>query len=168
MRIPPLYREKSWQRFFAGVFIGLLFGWVFFIYHFGMVHEKLILELNERKSIIEKHEKTIEILQQDQEEQSQETADKLKVQDIEVTLINVDESNLSEMAIHDLRDKVESELDNIRGMQIDTVANSIDLLYKAIENKVFTVGDSRSYQLVIQTLILHRNTEIHVKIEPGP
>ncbi|MBU9712932.1 sporulation membrane protein YtrI [Evansella tamaricis] len=167
MRIPPLYNDKSWQRFFAGIILGMLIGWLFFLYHFGMVHEKLILELNDKKSMIEKHERTIDILRQDQDEQSQENQDKLKVQEIKVEFLNEEEVNLSEMTIHDLRGAIETELEQIRNRQIEAVAASRDLLEKAVENKIYRVGGDKQYQLKIEKFILHTTLELFVRIEPA-
>ncbi|WP_280769906.1 sporulation membrane protein YtrI [Salipaludibacillus daqingensis] len=163
MRIPPLYREKSWQRFFAGFFIGLLFGWLFFLYHFGTVHEKLVIEISDQQTEIEKHEKTIEILREDQDDQNEENQKMLTVQDIRIHFINEDDVKLSELTFHELRSAVESELEEVRNKDIETVAKSSDFIFKTVENKIFIINDKR-YQLEVKQLSLFTTLEMHVII----
>lgn len=167
MRIPPLYHDKSWQRLFAGFFIGLLFGWMFFLYHFGTVHEKLVLEIGDQQTEIEKHKKTIEILREDQDEQNEENQKMLTVQDIRIRFINEEDVKLSELALHDLRAAVESELEEVRNKNIETVANSRDFIYKTVENKVFYTNNDNRYQLKVEQLFLYTTLEMRVMIVPA-
>ncbi|MFA9558730.1 sporulation membrane protein YtrI [Evansella sp. AB-rgal1] len=164
MRIPPHYRDKSWQRLFAGFILGMIFGWMFFLYHYGLVHDKLIMQMNELNTTITKQENKIESLQQARDEQSEELQKNLTVQDIEIGFTNEDEINLSELALHNLRNALENELDIIRNRNIQTVAESIDLLYSAVENKVYGLNDKR-YRFKIEMLYLYTTTEVKVKIE---
>ncbi|WP_416151485.1 sporulation membrane protein YtrI [Salipaludibacillus sp. HK11] len=166
MRIPTLYRDKSWQRFFAGFFIGLLFGWMFFLYHFGTVHEKLVLKIGDQQTEIEKHENTIEILREDQDEQNEENQKMLTVQDIRIDFINEGDIKLSELTLHDLRAAVESELEEVRNKDIETVANSSNFIYKTVENKVFIINDKR-YQLKVEQLFLFTTLKMDVMIVPA-
>ncbi|SER89413.1 sporulation membrane protein YtrI [Salipaludibacillus aurantiacus] len=166
MRIPPYYRDKSWQRFFAGFFIGLLFGWTFFLYHFGGVHEKLVLEIGDQQTQIEKHEKTIAILREDKDERNKENQRLLTVQDIKIEFINEEEVKLSELTLHELRSAVESELEDVRNKDIETVANSHYFLLKTVQNKIFIINEKR-YQLKVEQLFLLPSLEMRVKIVPA-
>jgi hypothetical protein len=163
MRIPPLYRDKSWQRFFAGFFLGIIIGWVFFLFQFGTVHENLLLEIGNQQAIIDKHEKTIEILREDQDKQNRENQQLLTVQDIRIEFINETEVKLSELTLHELRDSVESELENVRNKNIESVANSREFLLKTVENKIFIINDKR-FQLKVEQLFLFTTLEMHVMI----
>ena len=163
MRIPPLYNDKSWQRFFAGVIIGMIFGWLFFLYHFGLVHEKLILEINKQKTTIEQQENTIEVLRKDQDEINKESQKSLTVQDIHIRFVNEKDVKLSEMTLNELKGAVESELDIVRNRDIESVANSKDFLLKTVENKIFGVGDKR-YQLKVEQVFLFTTLEMNLRI----
>ncbi len=44
MHIPPYYKRPSFQRFFAGICIGTIIGYLIFIYMFGELQEKWIEE----------------------------------------------------------------------------------------------------------------------------
>ncbi|MGJ9382395.1 sporulation membrane protein YtrI [Salipaludibacillus sp. CF4.18] len=163
MRIPPFHREISWQRFFAGFFLGLIFGWLFFLFHFGTVHEKLILQIGNQSTEIEKNEKTIEILREDQDEQNRDNEQLLTVQDIHINFINQEQVKLSELTLHELRGSLESELEEVRSRNIETVFASHDFIIKSVENKTFIVNDKR-YKLKVRQLLLYTTVEIHVEI----
>lgn len=166
MRIPPFYREKSWQRFFAGILLGMLIGWLFFLYQFGLVHEKLVLKINDQQKEIESQANTIEILRKDQDEQNEENQRKLTVQDIKLHFVNENDIKLSELTLHELRSAVESELDLIRNKNIETVYNSLDFLERTVENKIFTIkGNDKRYQLKIERLILYTTVDFYLRIE---
>ncbi|MBB5172732.1 sporulation membrane protein YtrI [Texcoconibacillus texcoconensis] len=164
MRIPPFYNDSTWQRFFAGIVVGMIIGWLFFLYNFGNVHEKLVLEINKQKSTIENQEETIDILQRDQEEINEEAKKNLTVQDIKITVVNEEDIKLSELTLHELKANVEHELEIVRNKNIETVANTKELLLKAVENKTFVVNENR-YKLNIEQLFLFTTLEIFVRIE---
>ncbi|UCZ52266.1 hypothetical protein LGQ02_15650 [Bacillus shivajii] len=168
MRIPPFYHEPSWQRFFAGIILGMLVGWLFFLYQFGNVHEKLVLKINDQQKEIDSQAKTIDILRKDQDERNEENQKKLTVQDIKLHFVNEDDIKLSELTLHELRSAVESELDIVRNKNIETVHNSREFLEKTVENKIYTIkGTDKRYQLKIEYLVLYTTVDIYLRIEPG-
>ena len=142
----------------------MIFGWLFFLYQFGLVHEKLILEINKQKTTIEQQENTIEVLRKDQDEINKESQKSLTVQDIHIRFVNEKDVKLSEMTLHELKGAVESELDIVRNKDIETVANSKDFLLKTVENKIFGVGDKR-YQLKVEQVFLFTTLEMNLRIE---
>ncbi|UTR11374.1 hypothetical protein MM300_03320 [Evansella sp. LMS18] len=166
MRVPPLYNDKSWQRFFAGLAIGIIFGWLFFLYHFGLVHEKLVLEINRQKTTIEHQEQTIEVLRKDQDEINEQNQKQLTVQDIHISFVNEKDVKLSELTYHELKGAVEGELEVVRNKDIDTIAGSKDFLLKTVENKIFIIGEKR-YQLKVEQLILYTALEMYLRITPA-
>ncbi|TMW71711.1 sporulation membrane protein YtrI [Alteribacter natronophilus] len=164
MRIPPLYRDKSWQRFTAGVILGMLIGWLFFLYNFGYVYDKMIIEIGKQRTTIENLENTVEILQKDQDEMNRENQEKLTVQEIRVNFINEREVNLSELTIFELRSAVESELELIKNKGIESVFSSRELLKKAVENKTFRINNDKKYQLKIEHFMIYTTTEVDISI----
>lgn len=164
MRIPPRYHDKSWQRFFAGFFLGLIIGWVFFLYHFGNVHEKLVMEIHKQKITIESQEETIGNLKENQDEHSEELKKQITVQDIVVTFFNEKDVKLSELTLHELRSSVENDLDAIRTKNIEEVANSEELLIKAVENRRYVIGDKR-YRLTVNRLVIYTTLKLNLQIE---
>jgi hypothetical protein len=163
MRVPPYYKRPGWQRFFAGVIIGMVIGWFFFIYEFGIVQEKLVTEIKKHESTIEDQEKDIEILRSDQDELNKENQKKLTVQEVKVYFKNDKDLKLSELSIHELRSKVENELKPVKNKNIETVANTKELLFQTIENTTYDVNDKR-YQVTVKELYLFTTLEIFVEI----
>lgn len=164
MRIPPLHNDKSWQRFFAGFILGMIFGWLFFLYHFGTVHEKLVMEINKQKTTIVSQENTIENLRKDQDEKNEQIQKSLTVQDITINFVNEKDIKLSELMLHEIRSNITAELEDLRNKNIETVRNSKELLIKAVENKGFLVNSKR-FRLKIEQLIIDTSLEINVRIE---
>ncbi len=163
VHFPPYYRRPGWQRFFAGVILGMFIGWLFFLYQFGAVHEKLVVEIKKQQAIIQKHETTINILQSDQNERNEENKKKLTVQEVKVYFQNDHAVKLNELTLHELRSAIENELKSVKNKNIETVSNSKDLLKQTIENKTFVINEKK-YQITINELHLYTTLEIYVNI----
>ncbi|RXI98752.1 hypothetical protein DS745_19640 [Anaerobacillus alkaliphilus] len=163
MRIPPYYKQAGWQRFFAGVIIGMIIGWFFFIYEFGEVQEKLVTKIKMQEATIKNQKDTIEILRSDKDELNKENQKKLTVQEVKVYFKNDKAFRLSELSTHDLRSQIEKELSAVLNRNIESVAESKDLLYQSIENKVFEVNDKR-YHVVVRDFVLYTKLQVFVEI----
>lgn len=164
MRIPPPYYQRAgWQRFFAGMLIGMLIGWFFFIYEFGIVQEKLVTEIKKQESTIKDQKQTIEILRSDHDEINKENLKKLTVQELKVYFKNDKDLKLSELSIHELRSAIENELKGVLSKNIETVANSKDLLFQTVENKIFVINKKR-YQVTVKELYLFTTLELFCTI----
>ncbi len=163
MRIPPFYKQAGWQRFFAGVIIGMLIGWFFFIYEFGEVQEKLVTKIRMQEATIKNQKDTIEILRSDKDELNKENQKKLTVQEVKVYFKNDKLFKLSELSTHDLRSQIEKELSAVLNRNIESVAESKDLLYQSIENKVFEVNEKR-YHVIVRDFVLYTKLQVFVEI----
>lgn len=159
MRIPPHYMRSRWQRFFAGMIIGMIFGWGFFLYEFGTVQEKLVTQIKKHESTIKDQKQSIEILRSDQDEMNKDNLKKLTVQEVKVYFKNDKDLKLSELSIHELRSAIENELKSVKSKNIETIANSKDLLFQTLENKTFVINDKR-YQVSVKELYLFTTLEI--------
>ncbi|WP_096202700.1 sporulation membrane protein YtrI [Bacillus sp. FJAT-45350] len=164
MRIPEYYKRPGWQRFFAGVIIGMLIGWGFFIYNFGTIHERLVIEIKKQQLTIDDQKKTIKILRSDQEKLNEENQKKLTIQDIEIQFTNEEKLKLNELTLYELKQNALSELEFLKGKDIETVSRTKDLMIRTIENKMFTIGESR-FQLKTVYVSLYTTIELHMKIE---
>lgn len=163
VRIPPYYQKPGWQRFFAGVIIGSIIGWFFFIYEFGEVQEKLVTKIKMQEATIDEQKRAIEILRSDKDELNKENQKKLTVQEVKVYFKNDKALKLSELSIYELRSAIEKELTPIINKNIETVANTKDLLYQSVENKVFEVNDKR-YRVIVKETIIFTKLELFVEI----
>lgn len=163
MRIPLYYRRPGWQRFFAGMIVGMIFGWFFFLYEFGTVQEKLVTEIKKQESTIKDQKQSIEILRSDQEEVNKNNLKKLTVQEVKVYFKNDKDLKLSELSIHELRSAIENELKSVKSKNIESIANSKSLVFQTIENKTFVINDKR-YQVTVEELYLFTTLELFVVI----
>ncbi|SFE68262.1 sporulation membrane protein YtrI [Alteribacillus iranensis] len=167
MRIPPYYRRPGWQRFFAGVFIGVLGGWAFFLFQFGAVHEELVVEINKQKLQIEHQKEQIEILRSEEKKRNEENEKKLTVQEIKIQFANEKEMRLNELALFELKQQAEEEINFLKNKNIESVVDGKDLIRKAIENKTYEVGDNE-WNLVIKEMYIYTNLELVIAIRtPG-
>jgi hypothetical protein len=163
MRVPPYYRQAKWKRFFAGVIIGTIFGWFFFIYQFGSVQEKLVTEIKMQEAIIKDQKDDIEILRSDKDELNKENQKKLTVQEVKVYFKNDKSFKLSELSIYELRSQIENELKTVINKNIETVANTKDLLYQSVENKTFEVN-GKKYHIIVRDFVLYTTLQLFVEI----
>lgn len=165
MRIPPYYERLGWQRFFAGVIIGMLIGWFFFIYQYGQVYEGLMLRISKQETVITDQQTRIDRLVSEQTKLNEENQKKLTIQQIDITYLNDRKLRLNQLTLFELRQQALNELQFLERKDIETVANMKDLMVRTLENKVFHVGEAR-YQLDVKEVYLFTTLRIHVEIIP--
>lgn len=155
MRIPPLYHRKGYQRFFAGVAIGFIIGWAFFLVQGGLAHERLIHKLKEQELKIDDYKKKNEILTSDDEKANEELAKKFKLHEINVRFSATSSDKISNLTKLHLTKAVEDDLEHLIGEDTETIAKSHVLLEQAIENKPFQLDDEQRYEVKIDHLFLY-------------
>jgi hypothetical protein len=155
MRIPPLYHRKGYQRFFAGVAIGFIIGWAFFLVQGGLAHERLIHKLKEQELKIDDYKKKNEILTSDDEKANEELAKKFKLHEINVRFSSTSSDKISNLTKLHLTKAVEDDLEHLIGEDTETIAKSHVLLEQAIENKPFSLDDEQKYEVKIDHLFLY-------------
>lgn len=164
MRLSNQLKRPGWQRFFAGVFVGMIIGWTFFVYRFGEIHEQLIIDLRKQQITIADQKKRIETLVSDQKKLNEENQKKLTIQEVKVTFSNDRKLKLNELTSYELKQQAQNELSFLEGKDIATVADTRELMIKTIENKVFTIGDT-NYRLKTEQVYLFTTIELVMKIE---
>ncbi|WP_062047772.1 sporulation membrane protein YtrI [Bacillus sp. JCM 19034] len=166
MRIPPLYKRTTFQRFLAGLFIGVLCGWFFFLFQYGQLYNQLMIQLSEQRSTITSLEARIAELNSEQTKLNEENKRKLTIQTIEIELNNARRLRLNQLTQLELRTQIMEELQHLEREDIESVANMKDLLIQALENKVFKVDDNE-FQVDVQGLYLFTTLRIEVAIKPA-
>jgi hypothetical protein len=156
MRIPPLYQRKGYQRFFAGIAIGSIIGWAFFLYQGGLAHEKLVQKNNELQLKISDLEKKNKILTSEDEKANEELAKKFKLHEINVRFSDEETQKISNLKRLHLIKAVEDDLEHLIGQDTETIAKSNILLFQAIENKPYRIDDDeQAYRVKIDHLYLY-------------
>lgn len=162
MRMPSNIARPGWLRFFAGIIIGGILGWVFFLFQYGQNYENLIVHRIQQDLKIETQQERIEQLVSEQRTQNEENQKKLTIQQIEVHITNENELALDQLTRYEIRQKVLSELAYLERKDIESVHNIKELMIRTIENKIFPIDDKR-YRVHINELYLF--TTLHVYID---
>ena len=164
MRIPPLYRKPSWQRFFAGMAVGGVISWCIFLYIYGVWQEKntelirtqvkKIIDLNEEKKIWQEEYKQI----------NKRNIEQLTVQKINIRISNSEKYKLDSLSVLETEDSVRDDISMMIAKDIETVYKSKDLLKKIIENKQIKLNDKR-YKLKVKEMVFYTNLSIQLEIQ---
>lgn len=163
MRIPPLYKLRTWQMFFAGAAIGGVLSWIIFLYMYGVYHEQQTSQIAEQKLLIQLLERDKHLLLEDQKKLNEQNKRILTIQDIRVTITNHDNYDLDSLTVHALTTAVRDDLRDLLTKDIQSVAKNKALLKKAIENKVYE-RDDRKYLFKVDSIYFDTVLEIALKI----
>ncbi|MDQ0220072.1 sporulation protein [Peribacillus cavernae] len=163
MRVPPYYREPGWQRFFAGVAIGGIIGWLVFLYMFGILQEKQIQKISNQKEVIGDLMDRNEIWEEDYEKLNEEAERKLKVQEVQVAILNGSRYRLDHLSIAEAEDAIHDDFASLIAKDVETIYNGKALLKKSIENKVIEINKKR-YKLEVAEILFYTNMNIEVRL----
>lgn len=163
MRIPPLYRKPSWQRFFAGAAVGGCISWAIFLFMFGTLQERSGIKIEKQATLIEELQDKIDIWQNDYQDLNKKNAELLTIQEIEVKLTLYEKYNINDQqSIVNIQDAVKKDLQSLLAKDLDTVYKNKDIIKKTIENKTLNVNGKR-YKLIV--LEMYFFTTINIVLE---
>lgn len=164
MHLVPYYKNKNWQRFLAGLFVGALLSYFVFIYMYGQLLEKRIEENLQLR--IEKQELQLayQTLEQKMSDLNQKYQEKLTVHSIEIKITNAETFKLDRFSLHELQELLRSEVNVILGKEVTTLTEHYPLLIRTIENKPYNVDDF-SYQAKVKHLFINEHSEIHIELD---
>ncbi|EIT85448.1 hypothetical protein A374_09433 [Fictibacillus macauensis ZFHKF-1] len=165
MRIPPFFSRKEYQRFLAGIFLGFLVGWLFFLLQYGWTVEHYVRKIDTQARSINDLKEQISQWKSTYEKNNAENEKKLRLQRIKVFATKSASLSLSQLKIYHISEDVQDQLENLLGEDLDTIHKTRALIYKAIENKIYEL-DGESYRVRIDHLFLYTSLEVHVKIVP--
>ena len=139
MRVPPLYARKGWQRFLAGLSVGVIFGWLFFLMLFGIMYEKQITTLKEQKIEISDLKMQNQTLLDDKEDFNNTEMEKtLLVKNIEVTFEKDKELPLNSLTRHELKKEIQSELNDLLNKDLGAISRTRSFIISSLENKTLS------------------------------
>jgi hypothetical protein len=164
MRIPPFYRQASWQRLFGGMAIGAVISWLVFIYIYGVLQEKQAKLLHQQSDTIMELESDIKIWQDEFKDLNKKNMEKLTVQEISVKIANWDKyDELDAFSIFEVEQEINEDLDVMKAKDLESVFKSRSLLKKAIENKTVKINDKR-YRLQVKEVFIYTTLSIQVNL----
>lgn len=164
MHFVPFHKNKQWQRFFSGLFIGAFISFIVFIYMHGQLLEKRIeenLQLRMEKQELQLAKRTLE---ESVSDLSQKYQKELLIRSIEITIINGEVFKLDRFSLHELEEQIKNEASHIVGNEVKTFNNYYTLLINAIENKTFKINNF-SYRAGVRHLFINELSEIHIELD---
>lgn len=165
-RIPPYYRRTGYQRFFGGILIGFVGGWVFFLLNFGSLQEEYILQIKAQQIKINNLKNENDLLKEDQVKQNTENQKKLLVESITVNFMNdTNNEELDRLTMLHLENAIKSELKIVLQKDVESVASNRELLKQLLRNKEFTI-DNNNYRITAIEMSLYTTLELYVKVVP--
>lgn len=154
MRIPRYYRKPGWQRFFAGLFLGVLGGWMLFFQMYGYAHEQQVEKIEELRAKIEELKQENEQLVKDHKEKNRQLERQLTIQNIEIKWQKP--PRLTDSEQQELKNAIKEQLSPLINTDINSVSESRSLIY-LIENKDYVI-DREHYEVEIKELVILSST----------
>ncbi|MFK3958137.1 sporulation membrane protein YtrI [Guptibacillus hwajinpoensis] len=165
MRVPQIYSRKGWQRFLAGLSVGVIFGWLFFLMLFGIMYEKQITTIKEQKIEISDLKTQNQTLLDDQENYNNKEIEKtLLVKKIEVTFEKDNDLPLNSLTRHELKKEIQTELNDLLNKDLGAISRTRSFIIQSLENKTLMI-DNIKYGFKVKQFILWTTVEVVLTIE---
>jgi hypothetical protein len=164
MRIPPLYRRPSWQRFFAGMAVGSAISWCIFLYIYGVFQEENTELIRKQAQEIVDLNGEKKIWQEEYKEINKRNIEQLTVQKINIRITNWEKYKLDSLSVLEAEDSVRDDISMMIAKDMETVYKSKDLLKKIIENKQIKINDKR-YKLKVKEMVFYTNLSVQLEIQ---
>ncbi|WP_139368098.1 sporulation membrane protein YtrI [Priestia abyssalis] len=164
MRIPPLYKNRNWQRFLAGMILGAVVSWFVFLMLFGISQERQIITIHQQKKEIQDLKDKMSIWQNEIEELNEEKEENLVIQDLKVKIMNEGKYKINSYTAFLIQESAKEEIEHVLSKNIEDVYKSRHSLKKAIENKAYTI-DKTTYYVEIHEIFFHTTLSVQLKIK---
>jgi hypothetical protein len=163
MRIPPLYRKPSWQRFLAGAAIGGAISWCIFLFIYGTWQEQHTKLIRQQQETITDLKNDLKIWQEEYKAANKKIIEHLTVQNISVKITNWEKYNLDSFSKFQVEDSVKEDISMMTAKDLETVYKSKDLIKKIIENKIIKLN-GKSYKLEVKEMVIYTTLSIQIEI----
>ncbi|ALC89684.1 sporulation protein [Bacillus sp. FJAT-18017] len=163
MRVPPLYNDRSWQRFFAGMAIGAAISWSIFIYINGVFQEQQSILVKDQQDEIKKLQDDIAIWQEDYKNLNKQNIEQLLIQNIQVKITNHQKYDLDLLSVHQTEDTVMEDLKTLKAKDLEVAFKNKELIKRVIENRRVTINDKK-YRLEVTEIIIYTTLVIQLHI----
>lgn len=165
MRIPPLYRDAKWQRFFAGAAIGGCISWLIFLFMFGTLQQKSSSLIEKQAIQIKELEGYIKIWQEDYKELNKKNEEMLTVQQFQVKITHFDRYNINDQqSIFKAEEAVKEDLKSLLAKDLTTVYQNREIIKKTVENKIININ-GKQYRLIVKELYVYTTMSLVLEIK---
>ncbi|MGE8206328.1 sporulation membrane protein YtrI [Heyndrickxia sp. NPDC080065] len=166
MRIPPLYRRPSWQRFLGGVVVGGCISWIIFLFMFGVLQEKQAKKIKTQKETIENLIQEKKIWQEDTKELNRKNAELLIIQNVQVKIKNYEKYDIDTLSISEAENDIKEDLKSLIAKDLNIIYKNKDLIIKTIENKSVKFNNHR-FNYVIKNIFFYSTINIELELKLG-
>ncbi|WP_082233603.1 sporulation membrane protein YtrI [Halobacillus massiliensis] len=163
MYLPPQLRNKEWRRFFAGCALGVITGYIFFMFINDQLHEHLEEENIELSTELNELETKYDNLMNAEKEADEQRSEALTIQEISPSFTNTKALQIDKLTQHELSFMVRKQLESINGESIEEIADHSELILSAIEGKPFVI-EGFTYKLEVTQLIIANRVDLKLKI----
>lgn len=165
MRVPQNQQTPGFQRFIAGLILGMILGWVFFVALSGVAQDRQLTKIQEQKGAIEQLKGQLRTWQEDSAEKNKKLEQKLTVQEIQIDITNKQKADIGKLEISELKGEVQDQLSStLLKQNIETVAANKKLVVQSVENKTYTI-EKNKYRLKVKSLVIYSTIELTVQVE---
>ncbi|WP_047985081.1 sporulation membrane protein YtrI [Ornithinibacillus californiensis] len=161
MHVPQYHKKPGWQRFLVGIFFGALISYWVVLFMYGDMYESLLKEYSKVENKLHDAEKRISVLEEDNEDLNKKSNQKITIEEIDLEILNAKDLKIDILLQDQLERLVKEELEDIIGIDIQTIAASDSLIVSSIENKNFKVDDF-TYSFEIKRLVIATTVKIVV------
>ncbi|WP_173915852.1 sporulation membrane protein YtrI [Halobacillus sp. Marseille-Q1614] len=163
MYLPPQLRTKEWRRFFAGCALGMITGYILFVFINDQLHEHLEEENIQLSTELNELETKYDHLLNAEKEEDEQRNEALTIQEISPSFTNTKALQIDKLTQHELSFMVRKQLESITGESIEEIADHSELILSAIEGKPFVIEDF-TYKLEVVQLIISNRVDLKLKI----
>lgn len=163
MHIPPYYKRASWQRFFAGTFVGAITAFLVFIYMYGQMYENWVEENLDLRAQLQEMSANYQALEQSNKELDQQFQQKATIASITINISNQEQLNLDHLIARELEESIKKEWHDVIGKDVASLSENYTFLIRTVENKTYKIDDF-SYEAQVDHLFVTETLEAYVTL----
>lgn len=164
MRIPPIYKTKSFQLLFVGMTLGAIISWVIFLYIYGTWQERFSIEIKQQHEEILQLKQEKQIWQDEFSKMNELNKKNLTVQSIKVKIENAAKFKIDALTVFEMEEIIKKDLSPLVGKDMDSINNDRKLIKNLIENKILSANEKR-FKLEIKELYVYTELKIYLQLK---
>ncbi len=165
MRIPPLYRQPVWQRFFAGAAVGGCISWLIFLFIFGIIQQKNSTIIERQAIRIKELNGYIQIWEEEYQELNKKNEEMLIVQEIDVKIQNFERYEIRDrQSIYEAEESIKEDLKSLIAKDLTTAYKNKEIIKKTVENKRLNINE-KQYRLIVNELYFYTTISLVLELK---
>jgi hypothetical protein len=163
-KIPHHYRRKGYQRFFGGLIIGFIGGWMSFLLSFGGLQEDYITKIKQLQLEKDELKDQNQALLEDPVRLNEENIKNLIIEEVVVYFDKESHDEIDKLPLHNLENVIKADLEIVLQKDVESVATNTKLIRQLLENRIFKIDDE-SYQVKVSELHLYTKLVLYLTVK---